>query len=188
MSVLDTLHQLKGLRRSGSGWVALCPAHDDSRHSLSVAEGEGGRSLLFCHAGCTYEAIRSALGMGSGNAKPEKRIVATYDYRDEQNLLLYQSVRFEPKGFSQRRPGSAGEWVYKLNGVRRVPYRLPDLLTADPSQTVFIVEGEKDADRLADLGLLATTNAGGAGKWRDEFRSGLINSRATLSAWRDEKS
>jgi len=48
-----------------------------------------------------------------------------------------------------------------------VPYRLPQLLAADPARTTFLVEGEKDADRVASLGLIATTNAGGAGKWTD---------------------
>jgi hypothetical protein len=109
------------------------------------------------------------MGIDRTISTADKRVVAAYDYRDEHGALLYQSVRFEPKGFNQRRPDGAGGWVYKLNGIRRVLYRLPELLTADPSQTVFIVEGEKDADRLADLGLVATTNAGGAGKWRDEF-------------------
>jgi hypothetical protein len=168
MSVFDILNKLKGVRRSGSGWVALCPAHDDSRHSLSVGEGEGGRLLVHCHAGCSYEAICLALGLNGGSSG-DKRVVAAYDYKDEQSSLLYQAVRFEPKGFSQRRPDGAGGWIYKLNGARRVPYRLPELLAADQSERVFIVEGEKDADRLASLGFLVTTNAGGAGKWRDEF-------------------
>jgi putative DNA primase/helicase len=168
MSVYDILNKLKGVRRSGSGWVALCPAHADSRHSLSVGEGEGGCLLLHCHASCSYEAVCLALGVERAE-KGEKRVVAAYDYKDEQSSLLYQAVRFDPKGFSQRRPDGAGGWIYKLNGVRRVPYRLPELLAADLSQIVFIVEGEKDADRLFSLGLLATTNAGGAGKWRDEF-------------------
>jgi hypothetical protein len=54
-----------------------------------------------------------------------------------------------------------------------VLYRLPDLIAADPAMTVFVVEGEKDADLLASLGLVATTNAMGAGKWRDEYSEQL---------------
>src|SRR3712207_2908374 len=100
MSVFDILNGLKGVRRSGSGWVALCPAHDDHRHSLSVAEGEGGLPLLHCHAGCTYEAIRLALGVNHSGNKGDKQVVAAYDYRDEHSSLLYQAVRFDPKGFS----------------------------------------------------------------------------------------
>jgi putative DNA primase/helicase len=180
MAVFDILNKLRGVRRSGSGWIALCPAHDDSRHSLSVAEGEGGCSLLHCHAGCTYEAVCLALGIDRGGDKGGRRITAVYDYRDEASSLLYQAVRFEPKGFSQRRPEGAGGWVYKLNGVRRVPYRLPELLAADPAELVFIVEGEKDADRLASLGFVATTNAGGAGKWRGEFGEFLRGKRVVI--------
>lgn len=121
------------------------------------------------HAGCAYEAIRHAASIDQGDGRDGRRVVASYDYRDEGGSLLYQALRFDPKGFSQRRPDAAGGWAYRLNGARHVPYRLPELPSADPSQPVFIVEGEKDADRLASLDLLATTNAGGAGKWSDEY-------------------
>jgi len=73
--------------------------------------------------------------------------------------------RLEPKGFRQRQPDGHGGWLYHVQGVRRVLYRLPELLTAPPEAPVFVVEGEKDADRLARLGLVATTSSGGAGKW-----------------------
>ena len=65
-------------------------------------------------------------------------------------------------------PTSSGGWAWNVKGVRRVLYRLPELL-ARPDETVYVVEGEKDADRLASLGLLATTNSGGAGKWQDQY-------------------
>lgn len=90
-------------------------------------------------------------------------IVATYDYRDENGALLFQVVRFEPKDFRQRRPDGDG-WAWSVKGVRRVPYRLPELLeTGD--RVVFIVEGEKSVDRLRTLGIPATCSPGGAGKW-----------------------
>ena len=90
--------------------------------------------------------------------------VAVYDYRDEAGALVMQVLRFEPKTFRQRRPEGSG-WNYSVKGVRKLPYRLPELLAAPTDASVFIVEGEKDADRLAALGLVATCNAGGAGKW-----------------------
>lgn len=102
---------------------------------------------------------------------PAKKIVATYDYTDEAGNLLYQVVRYEPKGFAQRVP-DGNDWSWKLGNIRRVPYNLPDIL-AQPDKPVFIVEGEKDADVLNSHGLLATTNAGGAGKWRDEYSAAL---------------
>jgi len=73
-----------------------------------------------------------------------------------------------------------------MNGVRRVPYRLPELRAADPTSVVYIVEGEKDADRLAALGLVATTNSGGASKsmrksnWLPEFSDHLKGRRVCI--------
>jgi len=99
-------------------------------------------------------------------SKSPSKIAATYDYRDEAGELLMQVVRMEPKTFRQRRPDGDG-WSWSVKGVRPVLYRLPELLAA-PDAVVYLVEGEKDADRLASLGLVATTNAGGAGKWKPE--------------------
>lgn len=100
-------------------------------------------------------------------------ITETYDYYDERSELLYQVCRKEPKGFYQRQPLEQGGWKNNLEGIRRVPYRLPELLAADTSATVFICEGEKDVDALRRLGLVATTNAGGAGKWKEEYNEYL---------------
>ena len=98
----------------------------------------------------------------------DRRIVGTYPYHDEGGSLLYEVVRFEPKGFAQRRPDGKGGHVWGLNGTRRVLYRLPELINAAPHTTIYIAEGEKDCDRLADLGLVSTTS-GAAGSWRPEF-------------------
>jgi hypothetical protein len=101
--------------------------------------------------------------------RAERQIVRTHDYRDAAGNLLYQTVRLDPKDFRQRRPDGAGGWVWNLVGTRRVLYRLPELLAADPAEDVFVPEGEKDVDRLRGLGLVATCNPLGAGKWRDEY-------------------
>jgi putative DNA primase/helicase len=95
-----------------------------------------------------------------------KRIIAEYDYRDADGKLIFQAVRRVPKDFRQRRPDGKGDWIWDVKGCAVIPYRLPELLAADATQPVAIVEGEKDADRLAALGIVATCNAGGAGKWR----------------------
>ncbi len=57
--ILESLHA----RRSGSGWIARCPAHDDKAPSLSLKITETGRLLAYCHAGCTFDEIRQALGL-----------------------------------------------------------------------------------------------------------------------------
>jgi 5S rRNA maturation endonuclease (ribonuclease M5) len=94
------------------------------------------------------------------------RIVNTYDYTDETSTLLYQIVRYTPKGFRQRRPDGNGGWTWNIDGVRRLLYRLPDALKAE---TVYVVEGEKDVESLRAIGMIATCNPGGAGKWRREY-------------------
>jgi len=173
------LSKLEAVKKTPSGWDARCPAHDDRRASLSVGIGDDGRILLHCHAGCPAEAIVNEIGltmrdlMPSDNGNARQRIVATYDYRDADGQLVFQAVRFHPKGFRQRQPDGNGGWVWNLQGVNRVPYRLPELLAADSTAPVFIPEGERDCDRLIGLGLAATCNAGGAGKWTAAYSSHL---------------
>src|SRR5262245_31750422 len=57
------LAKLPDAKRSGNGWTARCPGHDDQRPSLSISEGEDGRVLLHCHAGCAVDAICAAVGV-----------------------------------------------------------------------------------------------------------------------------
>jgi 5S rRNA maturation endonuclease (ribonuclease M5) len=108
---------------------------------------------------------------GNGNGNGHRREVAAYDYTDERGALLYQAVRMEPKDFRCRRPDGRGGWIWNLTGVRVVPYRLTDLAEA---RRVYVVEGEQDTDTLAAAGLTATTNHGGAGKWRDAHTKALV--------------
>jgi 5S rRNA maturation endonuclease (ribonuclease M5) len=98
---------------------------------------------------------------------PRGRETAAYNYVDEDGKLLYQVVRYVPKRFSFHRPDGRGGWIASLGNVRRVPYRLPELLAADPTEMVFVVEGEKDVNHMRGLGLVATCNSGGGGrgKW-----------------------
>jgi putative DNA primase/helicase len=182
-NIHDVLSRLSNVKKIGNGWSARCPAHDDQHNSLSVSTGNDGRLLIYCHAGCSFESISSALNI---NRSTGKRIVATYDYIDEDGEILFQSVRFEPKNFLQRRPDGTGGWVWNLKGVRRVPYRLPQLLESAEGATVCVVEGEKDADRLAALGFVATTNPGGAGKWRDEYSQYLSGKHVVIFPDNDE--
>lgn len=96
--------------------------------------------------------------------KPRRKIVSTYDYVDENGKLLYQVVRYEPKDFRQRRPDRKDGWVWNLRGIKRVLYRLPEILKSDYA---ILTEGERDVDRLVEIGLVATTNPGGANKWKN---------------------
>ena len=110
-----------------------------------------------------------------------QEIVATYDYPDESGELLYQVVRFMPKTFRPRRPNGRDGWTWNMGDVRRVLYRLPDLVAAvDAGRTIYITEGEKAADRLAAIGLAATCSPGGAGKWRPDYNAALTGAHVII--------
>jgi hypothetical protein len=66
------LSRLDKVRRCGRGWIARCPAHEDSSASLSVAEGNDGRCLAKCFAGCDLHAIVRALGIEIADLFPER--------------------------------------------------------------------------------------------------------------------
>ena len=172
------LERLEGVKQVGNGYSARCPAHDDKRNSLSIDTGDDGRVLLFCHAGCSSQDICKAVGLDLRDLFPvkagssQKRILSTYDYRDENGKLLFQKVRFEPKDFRCRVPDGNGGWNWKMNGTRRVLYRLPEVIA---SPFVFIAEGEKDCDLLAQHDQVGTCNYDGAGKWDNDYNRYFVD-------------
>ena len=177
----------EGLQKSGRGFKALCPAHDDSNPSLSINEGTDGRILIKCHAGCKIEDIVTKVGLKMVDLMPSRKgIVATYSYLDENGTLLYECVRYEPKDFRQRSPKSGGGWNWSTKDIERVPYLLPELMAANPSKWVFVVEGEKDADALNKIGLVATCNIGGAGKWCDDYNTYFKDRKVVILPDNDE--
>ena len=116
----------------------------------------------------------------------QRQITKEYRYEDEKGELLYEVVRYEPKGFSQRRPDGKDGYIYNMQGVRRVLYKLPELIATPLDVPVFIVEGEKDVDRLMSLNLPATTNPGGAGKWLPDYNEYFRARRVAIIADNDE--
>lgn len=126
-------------------------------------EGQDRLDWLKRH-GFIYETLTN------GAHPPRARIIETYDYHDQNGTLLFQVCRFEPKDFRQRRPDphEASGWTWSVKGIKHVPYKLPQLLENE-DRVICIVEGEKDVDRLWAIGVPATCNPGGAGKWRDEL-------------------
>jgi putative DNA primase/helicase len=162
VTAADVAEKLQA-RRAGDGWIARCPSHDDHSPSLSIREGTGGRLLLKCHAGCSFDEIVSALGLDAReDGRPgldERHEEARYPYRDEKGKVIVTVIR-------RRLPSGKKSFTREPTGVTatKVPvYRLPELRGRT---RVVIVEGEKDADRLWSLGIPATTNASGAGQWK----------------------
>ncbi len=180
MKACDFASRVQGVHQAGDGFTARCPAHDDQRASLSFRDGDRGRLLVKCHAGCSLRAIVDALGLrvaelsgdngGKRNRSTKPRIVATYPYTDEGGFLLYEVVRYEPKDFKQRRPHSKGGYTWNMDGVRRVLYRLHVI---QGQKRVFVTEGERDADTCWDNWIPATCNSGGAGKFTREHAEQL---------------
>jgi 5S rRNA maturation endonuclease (ribonuclease M5) len=159
MEMNELLKKLKKVKKTSNGYQALCPAHDDTRPSLSITE-RNGYVLVHCFAGCDVQKILKALDLPVSVLFPKKKKIV-YPYYDENGKLLFEVVR-EGKKFRQRvKKGKTH--VYSLNGVPRVPFNLPEVLKAvKENKTIYLVEGEKDALSLISLGVTATTNPGGA--------------------------
>lgn len=176
--------------QNGDYAVCDCPlrAHRQARVRLTL--GEDGVLLFMCMRGCNKLEILRAVGASwkdcwPGGVMPEsvkQEIVARYPYHDETGKkVLYQTIRLEPgkrgrdKDFRQRRPHPNGRsWVWDLEGVRYVLYRLHEILAAPMESPVFKVAGEKDADNLRALGFVATTNVGGEqSRWLDSYSEAL---------------
>lgn len=179
MDAKQIAESLGGAKHHGTYSTARCPSHDDNQASLSLTDKDG-KLLVKCHAGCEQATVVEALKAMKLWPTPavttlptaRARITAQYNYTDEEGKLLFQALRYDPKGFKQRAPDpdNSKGWVWTLSGVRQVPYRLPELRAGIAAgRTVLIVEGEKDVDALYDLNCVATCNAGGAGKWRSEW-------------------
>lgn len=197
-------------------WMALCPAHDDKLESLSIALGTDGRVLMNCHAKCPTTAIVAAIGLtmgdlfsGSRPTAPSSRtlrvepasvvvekapgvdirpkLVKTYDYYNADGTHAFQTCRFEPKTFRQRHRGGNGEWIWNLKDVTPVLYRLPEITEAVAlDKTIYVVEGEKDAEMLAQYDYAATTSPMGAGKWRESYTKVLAGADVVILPDNDE--
>ena len=192
MNIDEFLSHFPDAKKTSTGWIAMCPAHEGERRALSIALVDD-KILVDCKAGCKTEAVLAAKGLKmsdlfvSNGDRPKREIVATYDYTDERGEVLYQVVRFAPKDFRQRRPDGAGGWVWNLQGTRHVLYHLPKVVAAAQAGfVVYICEGEKDVDSLEKTGAIATCNAGGAGKWRDDYSEALRGAQVVIVADKDE--
>jgi hypothetical protein len=200
-----------GLARAGGEWRCKCPIHGGERDSFSV-DPDTGRWR--CHSKCDeggdayrleerltglpFPQAKVAVDQFQGVApmepptpraggKPWETVVATYDYRDADGVLVYQVTRHEPKDFRQRRPDpdAPGRWKWSIKGITPLLYRLPELL-ADVEAVIYIAEGEKDVDALRGLGLVATCNSGGAGKFTADMAKAIAGRRAVILPDRDE--
>lgn len=159
--------------------------------------GEGGGVLAFIeqHEMISHAAARDWLHDHFPESKPRPNghdpagIKEAYPYHDVDGTLLSEVCRKFPKAFVQRKPDGHDGWIWSTKGVKPVPYRLPDLIAAIAAgKTIWIVEGEKDVDRLRSLGLAATTNPGGAGKWKPALNAYFIGADVVVVSDHDPQS
>ena len=191
MTLTDFLSRLQNIKDVGGGkYTARCPNpdHEDKHNSFCVAQGNKG-IVCYCQAGCDKNGCLAGMGLSMKDlfdenkspptgASGKREIEKISDYVDANGKLLFQSIRYRGKGFSQRRsdPAKPGYWIYNLQGVTPVIYNLPAVLAAvKDNKPVYVVEGEKDADALIAKGLVATCNPMGAGKWRDSYSEVLTD-------------
>ena len=167
----------------------------DKHPSLSITMSDDGNFLFKCHGGCDQHTVFSTIkDMGLlpvlpdrtdylDSIKPMKPIplISTpvleheWHYTDEDGISLYIKQRFKTfdskgKTYKTLRVMPDGSRVGKLGDCRLVPYKLPDLQQATAAgRVVYITEGEKAADALGSLGVVATTSHAGAGNWSPEL-------------------
>lgn len=178
MTIEDFLSRLEGVKGGNGQYLARCPAHDDKRASMSISTGQNGKILLHCHAGCTVPEILDAMGLKETDLFPNRqkptqerpKVVARYNYTDEQGRLLNQKTRFADKTFSWSHYEN-GKWWRGRKGDP-VLYNLPAVAGAG---FLYIVEGEKDVETLKAAGIPAVCGADGAGpgKWLPQYTDAL---------------
>jgi hypothetical protein len=172
----DVIHDALGGKGPRHNFNIHCPVlgHEDRHQSCSVTVKDG-KLLVFCHVCNGSEPVIAALkeqGLWFPSRKESRRQSAAtyYVYEDESGAVNRRVKRTADKQFPQSRPDPdrPGEWINNALGVKLIPYRLPEFMAADNGELRFVAEGEKDVDNLLRIGIVATCNVGGAGKWKPE--------------------
>ena len=165
MHIEDIINRFQNVKKIGDRrYQCSCSAHQDSKPSLTISE-EDNKILMYCHAGCDIQKILASVGLQEKDLfnnevinNMTNVIEKEYIYTDEENRVLYKVVRYIPKRFVQAQYIN-GSWQYTMQNAQYVPYNLPNV---KKSEIIYWVEGEKDADNINKLGLVATTTVGGA--------------------------
>jgi RecA-family ATPase len=169
----------------GSYGAIPTPGHSPRDRGCTVKDADGGEVLFYAHndpafdwRGLKDECRRLGLIPDRDTSvHAEWRETGSYTYRNAAGDVVYRTVRKEKRGEAKRFEAQrleGGRWVNKLDTVERVPYRLPELLAADPAAPVYFVEGERKADKLASWGLVATAIAFGCKGWRREYAQHFV--------------
>ena len=152
------------------------PGHSASDRGMTVKDADGGDVLFYSHNGGDWKEVKSEcrrLGLIPDHAANDDRRrirdVAAWEYHGADGAVLYRKVRMAlangDKSYRIEHPDGRGGWAKGRGDANQVPYRLPDLVAAAPDATLYVAEGEKQVDKLASWGLLATSLR----DWRREY-------------------
>ena len=144
--------ELPSIKWNGSAMAqAICPFHNDTKPSLTLNLSTGQFKCFGCDSkgsifdfymkrhSVDYKTAFNTLAKEAGlTTEAPRKMVNAYDYVDEAGKLIFQTVRYEPKDFKQRRPDGKGSWIYNLQGVPLMPFNLPEVIKA---KSVIITEG-----------------------------------------------
>ena len=187
---------LGNAKKVNGNWLASCPVpghgrgNGDKNPSLSITE-QNGKYLFHCHGGCdqhsVFDAVRDrnllpsiqrqdySLALIKGELMTMPTLEQEWEYKDEAGETLFVKRRFKTntekgKTYSLLRVDAAGRRHGNMTGARIVPYRLPELINArEAGRAVYLVEGEKAADALVSIGVIATTSHAGASHWPEDI-------------------
>lgn len=163
MNKNDFLNYFKGLKNTSKNqWVALCPAHNDHKPSLSIKYDESNdKIILHCFAGCDVQEILCSIGLKMKDLYPDNTTnkskvfkETSYHYYKVNGELAYSKTRIDYDDGTKKFYFEQPNGQKNLNGVSRVPYNLPAVCKASK---VYIVEGEKCAEAVISQGRVATT-------------------------------
>jgi len=177
MRVDDLVTRLDGVKRKSSGgWIARCPAHEDTQPSLSIDPGSNGKIVMRCFAGCEVTAIVAAMGLSMTDLfddAPEPVAVASnghavttwYDIRDQAGVVVARHKRVDQSGAKKmswwlpeaRQPGLGG---LRINDLPLYGMELFDEWST--TESIIVCEGEKAALALQTAGVPALGTATGA--------------------------
>ncbi len=180
LAVAENVTQIKP-----NQWMLKSPLRPDPNPSVHMTRLPDETVLLKDHGGGDNRDTMRAWGLEMRDLFPPRehpqdrprqrgkpKTMDVYDYQDIEGNLIYQILRQQysdgQKTFKACRLSDDG-WKWNLQGIPALPYHLPQLSEAlKVDKMVLILEGEKDVNRLVGRGFVATTNHGGAGKWREE--------------------
>ena len=181
---------LGNAKKANGQWVASCPVpghgkgNGDRNPSLSIDINDDGKPLFHCHGGCSQEDVFQTIRElhllpelmerpdPLANIKPIPRNVLEqeWQYQDEDRTTVFVKQRYKVgetgKTYRLYKVDADGRRHPSLGDARIVPYNLPQLLDAKTAgRNIFLVEGEKAADAITSIGMIATTAHTGAGSW-----------------------